>query len=127
MITIRGLQEAQQDNLMRIAMLQPGGAIGRAIQYATTEAHRYAVSITHVYWYRGGGLRASHRIALQGDKGRVFIDPNAINPRGQRPAIYGPAEHAHGGSHAFYARTEREAGLRIAKAAGAGIARDLKV
>ena len=118
---IQGLQEAQAANNKAIAALQPKGALGRAIKYATIAAQRWVVAHTHVWHYKGGGLRASHRMAIYEEAravwGELTIDPTAKNPRGQRPAIYGPIEHARGGSHAFYARAEDEAGMRIAQGA----------
>lgn len=99
-LSITGLQEAQQRNLRQIAALQPRGALGEAVQWATTEAHRRAVAYTHV---DTGSLRASHRIELSGVRGRVYIDPSATNPRsGTPPAEYGVYEHRRGGGHAFY-------------------------
>lgn len=117
-VGISGIQEAQNANAKAIAAMRPSGAFGRAIRDATAEGHRYAVSITHV-WNRGenprgGGLKASHRMAVTETRGQVFIDPHSVNPRGQKPSVYGPHEHARGGSHAFYERTERERGPRIA-------------
>lgn len=110
-MTITGLQEAQARNNRRIAALQPSGEFGRAILYATTEVHRYAVGVTHV---DTGSLRASHRMEVSGIRGMVYLDPGAANPRsGQRTAVYGPHEHARGGSHAFYQRTISEAGAGI--------------
>lgn len=100
-LTITGLQEAQAANNRRIAALKPSGAFGRAIQYATTAAHRYAIAETHV---DTGALRASHRMEISGLRGRVFIDPGAANPRsGRLTSLYGFYEHERGGSHAFYA------------------------
>lgn len=122
MITIQGIQEAQRDNLRMIANMRPSGAFGRMIQFATVEAHRYAVTITHV---DTGALKASHRMTVDGPIGRIFIDSTAVNPRGARPSIYGPIEHARGGGHAFYYRTEQEAGSRIARAAATGFIREL--
>ena len=125
-VTITGIQQAQRANLKHIAAMKPVGAFGRAIQYTTIAAHRYTVSITHVWWDRGGGLRASHRMRINGLRGEIYIDPSSVNPRGQRPSIYGPAEHARGGTHAFYARTEYEYGLRAARAGAYGIIAELK-
>ena len=71
---------------------------------------RYAISITHVLT---GGLRAAHTVGLFNYRGVLFIEPSAVNPFGQRPAIYGEWEHARGGAHAFYERTVREAGAPI--------------
>lgn len=117
-LTIRGLQEAQQANQRRLAELKPSGALGRAVQYATATLQRHAIGITHV---DTGSLRASHRMRLEagGLRGVIFIDPGAVNPRsGQKTSVYGPHEHARGGSHAFYARTVSEAGPSVEKQAG---------
>jgi len=114
-ISIKGLQEAMAQNARQIAALKPEGARGHALLYGLTALHRYAVSITHVWIFKGGGLRASHRMSVTepGERGRIYIDPAAINPRGQRPAKYGIFEHARGGDHAFYDRTIAEAGPAI--------------
>jgi hypothetical protein len=123
-VTITGIQEAQRANEYNIAQLKPSGALGRMVQYGTIMAHRYAVSITHV---DTGALRASHRMDVQGSRGEIYLDQSAINPRGNTPtARYGPVEHARGGSHAFYERTEREAGLSIAQQAGVAFTRELR-
>ena len=122
--SIEGLQQAQQANLYNIAQMKPSGALGRMVQYGTILAHRYTVSITHV---DTGALRASHRMKLQGSRGEIYIDPEGVNPRtGAHTAKYGPVEHARGGSHAFYARTEKEAGLSIATQAGQAFIKELK-
>lgn len=114
--TIQGLQDAQNWNLRALAAMKPDGALGQAVKTALAEAQRYAVAITHV---DTGALRASHRVELIGLRGTVYIDPNARNPvSGARTAIYGQAEHARGGSHAFYARVQSEYGYRIAQDAG---------
>jgi hypothetical protein len=114
-LTIRGIQEAQRDNLKLIAAMRPEGALGRAVKAATVRAHLGAVRKTHVLT---GALRASHRIVLQGLEGRVYIDPGSVNPKGDRPAQYGPVEEARGGSHAFYLRAVTEDANAIAMAAG---------
>lgn len=120
-----GMMEAQKTNLRQISALRPGNTLGQAVQVGLTEAHRYTVYITHV---KSGALRASHRMLFQpvGNvaRGMIYIDPSAggfefvngerrHNPNKERPAQYGPTEHARGGDHAFYARTETEAGARI--------------
>jgi hypothetical protein len=130
--TWTGVMQAQRLNAKQIAALRPDGAVGRAVQVGLSEAHRYVVYITHV---KTGALRASHRMAYQpfGNvaRGWIYIDPesggfewvNKTSGNGKRrvynaskdtPAQYGPKEHARGGEHAFYARTEVEAGPRIA-------------
>ena len=107
-ITIKGLQELQDKNARRIAALQPKGALGRAIQYATIEARRYLVSITHV---DTGAYRASHRMQVKAGQGRIFVDPSARNPRSkQLVAEYAELEEARGGEHAAYERTARDMG-----------------
>jgi hypothetical protein len=109
--TIEGLQEAQAWNNRKIATLRVSGAMGRAVRYGTTAAHRGAVARTHV---DTGALRASHRMALYGDEGTVSIEAGATNPRsGLLTAVYGAMEHGRGGSHAFYARTVEEDGQVI--------------
>lgn len=113
-ISIRGIQQAQAANNQMIAAIKPGGALGRAVQHGTAAAHRYAVVVTHV---DTGALRASHRMALEvghtAAHGRVYIDPQSVNPHGQLPSVYGVEEHGRGGEHAFYERTVEERGQQI--------------
>jgi len=114
-VTIEGIQEAQRANLRAIAVMEPKGKLGRALQLILPELHRYAVSITHVWVHWGGALRAAHRMQLlesseETARGYIFIDPSAVNPRGQKPIDYGIYEHARGGEHAFYQRTMTEIG-----------------
>lgn len=114
-LSITGIQEAQAQNLRRVAALRPTGAFGAAIRDATAEAHRYAVALTHV---DTGALRASHRVQVTGVRGRVFVDPGALNPRsGRRTAEYGVYEHRRGGGHAFYERVVSEHGAEILRRA----------
>lgn len=120
---IQGIQDA---NLRRIAALQPSGAMGEAIKYGVIRLHRYAVAITHVWWYKGGGLQTSHRMAVEGMSAKIYIDPSSLNLRGQRPSEYGPYEHARGGTHAFYKRTVAEEGPETAKRMGIMILKEVK-
>lgn len=122
-LTIEGLQELQQLNAKIIAALQPSGALGRAIQYATTQVHRRAIYNTP---WDTGGLRASHRMTVEASRGEVFIDPGAVNPRqhNKRPAEYGVYLHAQGmipglrgGIRAFYQYTVERDGPAIIKEA----------
>jgi hypothetical protein len=102
-LTIKGLQEAQDRNLRLIAAMQPEGALGRAVQYATVEGFRYLTSVVHV---DTGAYKAANRMALQAGAGRIYVDPGAHNPRTRRPVVeYAPQEEARGGEHAAYART----------------------
>ena len=107
-LSITGLQEAQADNQRHIAMMKPTGELGSAIREITVGAQRYAITITHVIT---GSLRASHRMEVKGLRGKIYIDPNAVNPRTeQRPVVYGFYENKRGGEHAFYDRTVDEYG-----------------
>lgn len=113
-IHIRGIQEAQRANLTLIRSLQPGGALEAAIKVATSLAHQAAVRKTPV---DTGSLRASHRINLQGLRGKVYIDPETVNPRsGGKPSEYGLIVHARGGRSAFYERVVTEEGHAIGRA-----------
>lgn len=114
-LTVRGLEEAQAVNMRRLAALRPEGELGRAVQTTVRELQTYAKGITH---RDTTALQASHLGEVHGLQGRVFINPAAINPRGQRPSEYGPYEHARGGSHAFYDRTVRERGPGLANDVG---------
>jgi hypothetical protein len=110
-LTITGIQEAQAKNNRNMAALRPAGALGRAVQYGTIAAHRYAIGVTHV---DTGTLKGSHRMEIGGLRGRVYIDPGATNPRsGQRATLYGPYEHQRGGGHAFYQRVIDDYGPEI--------------
>lgn len=117
-VSIHGLQEAQRGLLNTIATMKPGGAFEDAIRFATIEAQRYAVTITHV---DTGALRASHRIKLespsQGPRGVVFIQPGTLRSGRAEPAVYGFFENARGGQHAFYGRVPSERGGQIARQA----------
>jgi hypothetical protein len=111
---IRGLQQAQAAMNRRIAELKPTGALGQAVKRAGLMIHRYVLGITHV---DTGALRASHRIEINGTRGKIYIDPNARNPRnGAKTSVYGAIEHARGGSHAFYTRTKNEYGDTVVRA-----------
>lgn len=110
-LTITGIQEAQNEMVKAIARLLATGPRERAILYATTAAHRYLVSITHV---DTGTYRASQWMEVKGERGLIYVNPNTVNPRsGNRPVEYSIYEEARGGTHAAYQRTIDEAGPRI--------------
>ncbi len=116
--TIQGLQEALLANQKAIAAVQKD----RPVRYATIEAHRLSVIYTHV---QTGALRSSHRMEVYGQRGKVFIDPSAVNPKsGSRPVKYGVIEEARGGGHAFYGRTVEHFDA-IGGAAWVGLQQDL--
>jgi len=125
MLTLKGIQEAQRWNLRAINAMSPSGAFGSGVRTVMVALHRYAVTITHVWRVKGGGLRASHRMQYDDGRlrGRIYIDDSSVNPRGGRPAAYGPIEEARGGSHQFYGRTVREEAPRVGSRVAAMIAR----
>lgn len=101
-LSIRNLQKVQQANIRRIAMLQPQGALGQLIRNVTAYTHRQAIAVTHA---DTGALRASHLMEVTAVRGRVYINPGAVNPRsGAQVAEYAEDEHNRGGEHAFYKR-----------------------
>lgn len=66
----------------------------------------------------------SHR-----SEGKVFINPRSVAKRGQStviwPKLYGPYEHARGGSHAFFARTLSDRGHRALEVGFRALARGI--
>jgi hypothetical protein len=114
---IKGLEAAQAAAVRAAAAVQPDGALGEAVRYATLAAHRYAVAHTVV---DTGSWRASHRPEVRGAQGRIFIDPSAINPKSNTPpSVYGPElELRRGGRYAAYKTTVNEAGPQIVNDAG---------
>lgn len=114
-LSIEGLQRLQADIVRIQAAVKPSSALGRGVKEATSRLHRYTVGITHV---DTGALRASHLMEVSGERGRIYINPAAVNPRsGTRTAEYGYYEHNRGGSHAFYERAIAESGQAAADAA----------
>ena len=113
--TIAGLQRAQAANAETIAALRPSGALGRAVQWATATAHRYAVGLNPV---DTGAWRASHRMQVAGTRGRIFLETGARNPRSGTPVTqYAGVWEARAGRYAIYKRTRDEAGPTIAASA----------
>lgn len=107
-LSIRGIQEAQQNNIRRIAAVKPSGKLGKAIHEITITAFRFLVQITHV---DTGSYKGSQRMDYKvegGDAGgKLFVDPSTVNPRSSvKPVEYSVYEERRGGSHASYKRTE---------------------
>lgn len=114
-ISIKGVQEAQRDNLRMIRALEPDSALDKGAEVAALYMHRRAVVETHV---DTGALRASHRVYKDAAaEYRISIDENSVGFKrtfsgghARRavsflktpPSEYGVYEHARGGSHAFY-------------------------
>ena len=113
---VRNLAEVQAENNRAIADLQPNGALGQLIKDVTLDLHRYDVSNVHV---DTGGLKQAQRMRVEGAYGEIFIDPYAVNRKGQRPIVYGPFEHGRGGEHAFMDRTVTEYWPSVARRRGA--------
>lgn len=132
-ITIQGLQEAQERNLRRIAMLQPRNAPGRAVKWAGGEAHRW---LTYYTPWQTGALRAGRRISLNlaVPRAQIFTSRNAYNPRSDtRPAEYDYYLHQRGfipglrgGIQASFPYTVWRRGRDIARHGVRLIARDLQ-
>jgi len=96
-LSIKGLQEAQERNLRRIAAMAPGGVRGQAVQYGATEIDRVLKVVTPV---DTGALRASRRITFEASvpRAQVFTSSGGYNPRSKtRPAEYDVYLHARGG------------------------------
>ncbi len=97
---ISGLQAAQDLNARLIAGMQPDGAAGEVTRFVTAGLHRVAVVHTHV---DTGALRGSHLMEVGRNRGAVFINPVARNPKSYRLVTdYAIHEHNRGEVHAFY-------------------------
>jgi len=123
-VIVKGYEAAQRANARAIQAVSAGN-LGQAVQFATLEAERYSIGITHVIT---GTLRASERVRYDNanTRGYVYIDPTTVNPvERTRPVVYGPFEHARGGGHAFFERTVNEAGDTVLRQAGDMIKRGL--
>ena len=111
-IQIRGNKEAQRAMTVAANAVQPQGGLGRAIQFVALGAIQYAMRVSHIVT---GALRSAHSPEFTSggnlSRGRVFIDPAAINPMSGKPVTdYAAIEEARGGAHAFYERTVSERG-----------------
>lgn len=114
-LEVRGIHQATGAMVQAVSAVQPKSGLGRAVQFATLGARQWAQRIAHRIT---GTLAASQTVEFndsgQESRGRVFIDPAAVNPVTQTPpSEYGPVEHARGGSHAFYERVIAERGMYL--------------
>lgn len=80
------------------------------------DARDYARTITHRVT---GELAGAHMYEYDSHlmRGWLYIDPRVVYAQGSTlrwPRQYGLYEHSRGGSHAFYERTQREAGRGFA-------------
>ena len=83
-LSIKGLQEAQERNLRRIAGLQPSGVRGEAVRMGATRFHR---ALTYNTPWQTGALRASRRITYTDSvpRAQIFDSGNSYNPRSKTP------------------------------------------
>ena len=132
-LSIEGLQKAQQRNLRRMALLEPQGAPGRAVQHAGAEMFRYLLVSTP---WETGALRASRRLIFNPNVPRVqiFTSANAYNPRSNTPPaeydVYlharGEAAGLRGGIQASFPFTKRMYGPGVLRDAAKRIQMELK-
>lgn len=120
---IKGLQEAQAACLQLLAAMQPSGALGRAVQLGLATASRLAITGTPT---DTGSWRASHRVALQGLRGEVFVDPSARNSKNNALVrIYSAAlARRKGGRYDVYRTVYQQQGT-IAQAAARYVLEEL--
>jgi len=132
-LSIEGLQKAQQRNLRRMALLEPTGAPGRAVQEGGAEMFRYL--LVNMPW-QTGSLRASRRMTFNANVPRlqIFTSGVAYNPRSDtRPAEYDVYLHARGevaglrgGIQASFPYTKRMHGPAVLQKMGHKIQMELK-
>ncbi len=121
-IKVRGLERIQAAARQVVEAMTEGGALGKAVRHVALGAHRYATDRTVV---DTGTWRASQRVEVKGLRGRIFIDPSAVNPKGGgKPSEYGAGlELRRGGRYAAYQQTFDQAGMNLLKE-GAKIVED---
>lgn len=120
--TVRGLEKIQAARLQLLKAMEPQGAFGRAVLYATTELAQGVMERIHV---DTGTYRAAQIPRVQGLVGRVYTGAYR-NPKSGTPAsVYGPYEEARGGSHAAYANTYKSDGPRVLGRAAQMVREDL--
>ena len=105
-VEVTGWKKARSDFMESERALQPRGAIGRGIRAAGFEAHRIAVSITHV---RTSALKHAHRVEFKDGRipmSRVFVSPIRNPMSNWLTTEYASLEHDRGGDHRFYERVQ---------------------
>ena len=95
------------------------GSFSLLIRETLEELRDYAAAITHV---SSGTLAASHRVTFDTahQRGEISPDPTFARRQGRTGRIqsveqYAAAEHARGGSHAYYQRTLSEYGDAVVR------------
>lgn len=83
-----------------------GGNVKTGLYAMAAQTATYAAVITH---RDTATLYRSYEIEEKPGKAAIYIDPAMINPRGERPAVYGPEEFARGGSHNAFGRAYSQA------------------
>ncbi len=92
------------------ALSKDGRPVRKGLARMAGSASRFMASITHIDTHtlaRAYGV--DQGIGTSGAFAGVFIIPSIVNPRGQRPAEYGPYEFGRGGDHDALGRTFAQA------------------
>lgn len=98
-VIVQGYEALQAANKRWLDAVQPAGALGRAVLYATSIFRQAAIAGTPV---DTGTLRASHLVDVQGLHALLYIAPHRNPKRGGLANQYGPVIHQRGGRYAFY-------------------------
>ena len=120
--TIQGLEKIQAARLKLLQDMQPSGALGKAVLYATTELYSGVKGRIHK---DTGTYSAAQIVKVSGLVGQVYTGAYSNPKSGTAASVYGPYEEARGGSHATYSNTYQQDGVRIAETAGAMIVKEL--
>jgi hypothetical protein len=102
--TVQGLEKIQAARLKLLKAMEPSGAFGRAVLYATTELFEGVQGRIHV---DTGTYRAAQIPKVQGLVDQIYTGAYRNPKSGTAASVYGPYEEARGGSHAAYANTVR--------------------
>ncbi len=116
-IEVRKMSDTRDALSRAIEAMTAHGALGKGVRHVTVGAQRYAAQHTVE---DTGTWRASQTAEVNRLRGRVFIDPNNLNPKSKsRPVDYGARlEITRGGRYAAYEQTVNQAGWRLLKEAG---------
>lgn len=91
------------------ALSDDGQPVRRGLTRMSGAGSRFASSITHIdtaTLYRSYGVRQG--VGTSGAYATIYILPGIVNPRGQRPVVYGPYEFGRGGDHDAFGRTVQQ-------------------
>lgn len=104
--------EAALENFDKEIQVAPAGpAVKRGLARMSGHASRFASGITHI---DTGTLYRSYLLKMDdgtsGSYAQIYVNPQVVNPRGQRPVVYAPYEFGRGGDHDAFGQTVRAAG-----------------